>query len=58
MSRWLRAFLCKHEYRMRLFKSPTRAMVNLTCAHCGHELIHLLAAKWDADLYADEMGDR
>lgn len=39
--------ICKHEYKIIFFKSPTREIVNLTCIHCGQEIIHLLCKGWD-----------
>ncbi len=43
--RWL---VCQHEYGLTFFESPTRAIVNLTCAHCGQELIFPLSPNWNA----------
>jgi hypothetical protein len=34
--KWL---FCAHEYRISFFHAPHRDILNLTCEHCGKELI-------------------
>jgi len=54
MRRLLWSLLCKHEYRVTFFRSPIRAVLNLTCARCGQERIELLAPDWDKHVYTPE----
>lgn len=42
-----KAFVHRHEYRLTVLQSPTRAVLNLTCAHCGQEWIFRLTDDWE-----------